>query len=80
MTISDPEHRFRVVILLWAGNYRGEQPFYSAAQNNLENAITLLRQIQANAALNSQIRSYVIHEQIGKGEWETLDYSDWRDL
>ena len=80
MAITDPDHRFRLMMKVWAGNYKGEQPFYSAPQKNLLEVIQLVKQIQANKALDSQVRSYVIHEQIGKGEWETLDYSDWKDL
>jgi hypothetical protein len=84
MAVIDPDHRFRLMMKIWSGNYRGEQPFYSAPQKNLAEVLTLVKQIQANAALHSQVRSYVIHEQIGGTDphpvWATLDYTDWSDL
>jgi len=82
--IVDPDHnQFRLRLLFWAGNYRGEQPFTSAPQKNLEEAIYLVRQIQANKALHTQVLSYVIQENQATTEvprWHTLDYTDWCDL
>ena len=79
MSITDPEHRFRVMIKLWGGNYKGEQPFYSAPQKNLLEVVHLVRQIQAGP-VHHQIRSYVIHEELSDNRWQELDYSDWCDL
>lgn len=81
--IIDPDHQFRLVMTVWSGNHRGEQPFYSAAQKNLLDVITLVRQIQANKALDSQVRSYKIQENTetaSRPVWHQLDYTDWCDL
>lgn len=83
--IIDPDHQFRLVMTIWSGNHRGEQPFYSAPQKNLLDVITLVRQIQANKALDSQVRSYKIQENVNPvtdwdERWHVLDYTDWCDL
>lgn len=84
MTIKNPDSQFRVIVMLWTGNHKGEQPFYSAAQKNLLNAITMVQQLHANKAIDSQVRSYRIQEDItpekGRSTWRELDYSDWCDL
>lgn len=83
MAIENPDHQFRLVMILWGGNYRGEQPFYSAPQKNLLDVIMLAKQIKAQSALHSQVRSYKIQEQMGTAEfpaWRELDHSDWCNL
>ena len=80
MSITNPEHRFRLRLLLWAGNYRGEQPFTSAPQRSLLDVLTLVKEIKRNKAIDSQVRSYVIQEELDESVWTTLDYSDWCDL
>lgn len=83
MAITDPQHnQFRLRLLFWAGNYKGEQPFTSAPQKNLDEVILLVRQIQASG-LHTYVRSYVIQENQATTEvprWQTLDYTDWCDL
>ncbi|AXQ51661.1 hypothetical protein SEA_COLT_49 [Mycobacterium phage Colt] len=82
MTITNPKHQFRLVFKTWLGNYKGEQPFTSAPQRNLDEVIDLVRQTQASA-LHPHIRSYVVQENLGTTHaphWVTLDLSDWMDL
>lgn len=85
MTIADPEHRFRLMFKVFLSPYEGEQPFYSAAQDNLLGVIQLVQAI-ARSPLHPHIRSYVIQEEIVTvsrdtfKRWETLDYTDWCDL
>lgn len=84
MTISNPDNQFRVVVKLWMGNYKGEQPFYSATQSNLLGAIEMVQAFGAGP-LNPHARSYKIQENMntffsGPPQWKELDNSDWADL
>ena len=82
MAIENPNHRFRLQMLLWGGNYRGEQPFTSAPQKHFADVLMLVKGIQ-NSGVHPHVRSYVIQEEVGEGlipRWSSLDYSDWKDL
>lgn len=86
MTISNPDNQFRVVAVFWMGNYKGEQPLYSATQSNLLGALEMIRAFEAGP-LKSHVRSYKVHENMntffnGAPTWKELDYfkqamADW---
>jgi hypothetical protein len=83
VSITNPDSNFRLMVKVWAGNYKGEQPFYSATQKNLMEVLRLVKAIQASP-LHAQVRSYVLQEDLTpekpRPTWKELDYSDWSDL